>query len=268
MLKNKFRQLTAMTILSVSLLPTVVFGQTTNLAINTNQVKNGVVDISYKSPQNKKVKVMVAKGTQKYTYDLKDTGTFPLQFGNGDYQVTVLENISSNKYTALTTEKITVQAANPNTVYLQSIDMINWNENMQAIKQAKDLTKNLKTDKEKAAAIYAFITNKVKYDYNKAMTVTTGYIPSIDATLNTSLGICFDYAVLYAAMMRSVGVPTKVVMGYNKDITEYHAWNEIYLSETDQWLTIDTTYDAPAIQKGSIIPMIKNKNDYITEKQY
>lgn len=262
----KINKLKIMTILAVMLIPTVVFGQAAT--INKSQVSNGIVDISYKSPQNKKVKVMVAKGSVKYTYDLKANGAFPLQSGNGDYTVSVLENVSGNQYSLVTSETVNLTANNANSVYLQSIDMINWNGNMAAMKKAKELTKGLKTDKEKATAIYNFVTNKVKYDNNKAATVATGYVPSVDSTLNTATGICFDYSVLYAAMMRSVGVPTKMIMGYNKDIKEYHAWNEVYLSESNQWVVIDTTYDAPSVQKGIATSMIKTKSDYKTEKQY
>lgn len=262
----KTNKLKVMTILAVMLIPTMVYGQTAT--INKNQVNNGVVDISYQSPQNKKIKVMVAKGSVKYTYDLKANGKFPLQSGNGDYTVSILENVSGNQYSLVTSETVNLKANNENSVYLQSIDMINWNNNMNAIKKAQELTKGLTTDKAKASAIYDFVTNKVKYDNNKAATVAAGYVPSVDSTLNTSSGICFDYSVLYAAMMRSVGVPTKMIMGYNKDITEYHAWNEVYLSESNQWVVIDTTYDAPSVQKGIEISMIKNKSDYKTEKQY
>ncbi len=268
MFKHKFRQFTLSAILAVMLVPTAVFGQTTGATINRSQVSNGVVGISYISTQNKKVKVMVSKGSQKYTYDLKENGKFPLQLGNGEYTVSVLENVSDNKYTAVKSEKVKLTSANANAVYLQSIDMISWNEEMQSIKKAKELTQGLKTDKEKATAIYKFVAGKIKYDNNKAKTVVTGYIPSIDVTLNTSQGICFDYSVLYASMMRSVGVPTKVIMGHNKDIVEYHAWNEVFLSESNQWVVMDTTYDAPSVQKGIAIAMIKNRDNYKVEKQY
>ena len=45
-------------------------------------------------------------------------------------------------------------------------------------------------------------------------------------------------------MLRSVGVPTKLVMGRKNDIKEYHAWNQVYLADNNEWINIDTTYDA------------------------
>ena len=112
------------------------------------------------------------------------------------------------------------------------------------------------------------LLNKVKYDNNKAVTVATGYVPSIDVILNTSLGICYDYSVLYAGMLRSVGVPTKMMMGYKNNIKKYHAWNEVYLQETKQWVTIDITYDSARVQNGVAATMIKNNSEYKIEKQY
>lgn len=139
---------------------------------------------------------------------------------------------------------------------------------MNAIQKAKEITKEANSDKEKATLIYNYITKHIQYDFKKAANVQVGYIPSIDSTLDTSLGMCFDYAVLYAAMMRSVDVPTKMVMGYTKIAPEYHAWNEVYLGDSDGWVTIDTTYDSPLIRKSIPTPMIKNSNNYRVEKKY
>lgn len=91
---------------------------------------------------------------------------------------------------------------------------------MAIIKTAKKLTKNAKTDLEKAKIIYNYIIKNVQYDLKKANSVEDGYIPSIEATIKDAKGICYDYASLYAAMLRSINVPTKLVMGYKVDIEE------------------------------------------------
>ena len=144
--------------------------------------------------------------------------------------------------------------------------MVNWNKNMPAIKKAQGLTKNAKTDEEKVKAIYNYVTKNIKYDNKKANTIQAGYIPSIDAIIKARSGICYDYAVLTGGMLRSVDIPTKLVMGYKSDIKEYHAWNEVYLN--GKWTTIDTTYDAAYVQKDVPIKMIKNSKEYKIEKIY
>lgn len=252
----------------ILLFTTVSYGATVTTNIDTSQVNKGIVSVSHNATSNKKIKVMIAKASEKYTYDLNSTGQFPLQMGNGEYTISVLENVDGKQYKVIDTKNVNLQAADKNASFLQSTEMINWNNNMKAIKKAKELTINAKTDKEKATLIYDYISKNVKYDYNKANNVETGYIPSVDAVLDTSAGICYDYSVLYGAMLRSVGVPTKMLMGYNTDIKEYHAWNEVYLSETNEWVTIDTTYDAPSVQSNIAIKMIKNSNDYQTAKIY
>lgn len=260
---------TLMAVLVAMLIPvTAVYGQSPSVNIKKNQLNSGILSIDYKASQDIKTKVMIKKENKQYVYDLNVSGQYPLQLGDGKYQVLVLSNVAGNQYKVVKSEYLKVEKDNENVVYLQSIDMINWNEEMQAIKIAKEITKDAKTDKEKMTIVHNYITNKIKYDNKKGVTVELGYVPNIDETLNTSLGICYDYSVLYAAMMRSLDVPTKLVMGRNKDIEEYHAWNEVYLADSDQWLIIDTTYDAPAVQKGINNDIIKNPSDYTMEKQY
>ena len=77
------------------------------------------------------------------------------------------------------------------------------------------------------------MVNNVTYDTQKASSVTSGYLPNVDETLATGKGICFDYAALMAAMLRSQGVPIKLVLGYTGDA--YHAWLSVY-SESEGWI--------------------------------
>ena len=77
--------------------------------------------------------------------------------------------------------------------------------------------------------VYHYITKNIKYDYDKAETVESGYVPDVDETLATGKGICFDYASLMGAMLRSQGIPTRLEIGYAG--TEYHAWISVYTKE-------------------------------------
>lgn len=247
-----------------------VFAQNTIISSNfdISGLNNGLININYNHKTNNKMKVMISKGDSKYTYDLKSNNSFPLQLGNGKYTISILENVEGNKYRLLEKEDITLKLEDSNKVYLQSIQLINWNENMEAIKKAKELTENVKNDKEKVEIIYSYIVKNISYDNEKAKNVQAGYVPTIDETLKSSKGICYDYSALLAGMLRSVGVPTKLVMGRKNDIKEYHAWNQVYLKETKQWLNIDTTYDSAYVQNNRSIPMIKNSKEYSIEKEY
>ena len=88
----------------------------------------------------------------------------------------------------------------------------------------KELAASCTTDADIAAAVYDYMVKNIQYDTKKAASVQNGYLPSPDETLKTGKGICFDYASLAAAMLRSEGIPCKLITGYVGEET-YHAWN-------------------------------------------
>jgi transglutaminase-like putative cysteine protease len=250
------------------LLPSAAFGQATISNIDKSKLSNGLVTINYKANRNIITKIMIAKGNIKYTYNLKSDNRFPLQLGDGKYTISILENVEGNKYKLIEKEEVVLNLTKKNDVFLQSVQNINWEDNMSAVKKAKELTKDAKNDQEKVTAIYNYIINNISYDYGKANNIKTDYIPSIDKTIKASSGICYDYSSLLAAMLRSVGVPTKLIAGYKNDIKDYHAWNQVYLKDKNAWVTIDTTYDSLMKKNKVSVSMIKKDKDYSSEKLY
>jgi len=59
--------------------------------------------------------------------------------------------------------------------------------------------------------------------------------------LKSKEGVCRDYATLAATLMRSVGIPTKLVTGavYSNGGFYYHAWVEAFTG--DRWIAFDPT---------------------------
>jgi len=86
---------------------------------------------------------------------------------------------------------------------------------------------------DKVTEIYHYVISHITYDTHLAETVQTDYLPDVDAILSSGKGICFDYAALMAAMLRSQSIPTKLVIGYTGDV--YHAWISVYCPE-EGWL--------------------------------
>lgn len=263
----KLRKIISLLVIILSVYSTVVFAQASIPSIDKSRLDAGLVSINYNPQKQVTTKVTISKGDIKYTYNLKSNNSFPLQFGDGEYTISILENVEGNKYRLVEKEDVILKSTDKNKVFLQSIQMIHWTDDMVSIKKAKELTKNAKNDKDKVTAIYNYIINNISYDNNKINNINTEYIPSIEETLKASKGICYDYSALFAAMLRSVDVPTKLIMGRKNDIDTYHAWNQVYLKDTDEWITIDTTYDA-AIKAGLSNSMIKDAKDYSIEKQY
>ncbi|MGQ9708498.1 MAG: transglutaminase-like domain-containing protein [bacterium] len=66
-------------------------------------------------------------------------------------------------------------------------------------------------------------------------------LPNALDVLKNMKGDCNEHSVLYAALCRAVGIPTKVVVGliYLDGAFYYHAWNEVYL---DSWVPVDATF--------------------------
>ena len=242
-----------------------------NVQISTENLEIGIISISYRADINNKIKVMVEKNGETITYNLNSEGTyesFPLQMGDGVYKVSVLENVEGNKYRYVSSENVNLDLSNDNQVYLGSIQNINWDYNKAAIKIASDLTKGLKTEEEKIGAIYSYLVSNVTYDYDKLTKLKYDYLPDIDATIAGSKGICYDFASTFAAMLRSQGIPAKLVKGYAKGVSGYHAWNEVYSSESKKWTTIDATYDSQMKAAGSKYSMIKDTVHYSTVYEY
>lgn len=65
-------------------------------------------------------------------------------------------------------------------------------------------------DVEILKAFYTYVTEHITYDYDKADSVEAGYLPDVDETLQSGTGICFDYAALTAAMLRSQDIPANL----------------------------------------------------------
>lgn len=245
-------------------------GLSAGAAFDTSGLDAGTVGISYTS-NVEKIKVIIEKNSKRLIYNLNNDGieeNFPLQMGNGEYKISVLENTGGNKYRYISTENVKLNLSDVNDVYLASVQFVNWDDESSAIKKAKELTKDLTNDEDKLKAIYSYIVSNIKYDFAKLGTLKSDYLPDIDSTLKSGKGICYDYASIMAAMLRSTGIPTKLVKGYSTNVKGYHAWNEVYNKETKSWITIDTTYDSQMKAAKVKYTMEKEDGQYTKVSEY
>ncbi|TVY04507.1 transglutaminase-like domain-containing protein [Cohnella terricola] len=239
--------------------------------LDKSKLEEGVIGVNYEVKSDVLTRVKVAKGSASYIYTLdasanQQTVWLPLQMGDGSYEISILENVSGNKYKVALTEKADISVADTANVFLHPVQNVNWTNAVKATTKAKELTSGQKTDEQKAVAIYDYIVNNIRYDKELAKKVTSDYIPDIDNTFVTGKGICYGYATLYAAMLRSEGIPTKLVMGTTKLLDEYHAWNEVFLN--GKWVVVDTTIDAGLIKSSKKGTFQKKASDYQPQKVY
>jgi transglutaminase-like putative cysteine protease len=268
-----------------AILPAVASGtvvhSNSKAKIDASNVKDGYIMVAYTAKTQKRIKVRVT-GPDKsvYTYDLNNTGkyeAFPLSAGEGKYKVGVYENTSGNKYALAYSSDITVMLTNDFAPFLRPNQYVNFTENSAVVKQAAVLVKDKKNDLEKITAVYNYVIKELTYDKEKAKTVRSGYIPDVDKVLASKKGICFDYASLMAAMLRSQGIPTKLVIGYAGNV--YHAWIHTYIPEKGwiegviffdgtTWKLMDPTYASSSKQSKTIMEFIGNGSNYSSKYIY
>jgi hypothetical protein len=80
----------------------------------------------------------------------------------------------------------------------------------------------------------------MEWVYENVEKVPTMGVPSAVEVLSTAQGDCNEHAVLFAALARAAGIPTKICAGllYDSGHFYYHAWNEVFLGK---WFSLDAT---------------------------
>lgn len=237
--------------------------------IDSSMSSQGVVNVKYLSASNKKLKLVVQKDQSQYVYNLKgdeSVESFPLQLNSGQYKISIMENVEGKSYKPVFSSSINVKLEDPNKTYLNSIQNVQWDENTKAVVKAKELTKNAKTDEEKIKILYEYVVKNVKYDYDKIGNLPTDYVPVVDETFESNKGICYDFSSMFAAMLRSLNIPTKLVKGYTKNAVGYHAWNEVLIN--GKWVVVDTTYDSQVAEKHKKYTMVKDAKIYEKVNEY
>lgn len=216
-------------------------------ALSSNYV-DGKVKISGIA-KDKKIKILVSKDTENTWFDVKmKNGQFDeelwLTQGTGKYTISVMINQSGKNYIYGPTINVE-NTKNVNKFLVPTKDI--ESNNSKIIKISKQITKNAKSDREKIKKIYNWVVANINYDYAKYKKQLNNNFENKYGALNTlekRKGVCYDYSCLVAALGRAQGIMVKVVNGDYKTATktEFHAWNEVYLSEEDKWINVDATF--------------------------
>ncbi len=127
---------------------------------------------------------------------------------------------------------------------------------------AKEITKGLGSDYEKAKAIHDWVCGNISYDNDKFNAIARHEdSPHLDILVSRR-GVCADYTSLTVVMLRGAGIPARRVrsliaqdeafwspkaLDYNYKLLEInpaynHDHTEAYID--DRWLSMDTTWDA------------------------
>ena len=219
--------------------------------IDTSKAAAGTIRVRQNgNPTKVKVLVYFNGSSKYYQYTIPTNNTWtsiPLQSGSGTYKVRFMKQVSGNSYSQMYSVTFQVGMQNANSAYLNPSQYVVYNSGSACVAKAKSLVSGAGSDAQKVSKIYSYIVNNISYDYDKMKNLPSGYLPNPDSTLASRKGICFDYAALMAAMLRSQGVPCKLVIG-NAD-GQYHAWNMVYVNGS--WQLYDPTFGAAGQRAGS-----------------
>ena len=226
-------------------------------AIDASHASDGYVAVQATSQAS--LKFQIAYENRTANYDLPNTGeaiVCPLTFGDGSYTFRVMQNTQGNNYVELFSTTADVQLSSEFAPFLRPNVYCSYSADSACVAKARELVQNASTQAQAVEAICNYVVENIAYDDAKAAQLksATGYVPNPDDTLASGTGVCFDYASLGAAMLRSQGIPAKIVTGNVSPDNIYHAWIMVYIDGTwksaqisvssDTWSRVDLTFAA------------------------
>lgn len=258
---------------------TVTYGNGSVL-IDASNASHGYVMVQY-SGNSSKIKVQVIKSSgETYSYDLNARSAyevFPLTEGNGKYTVRVLEQVQGTQYAIKSSCDINVTIADQFEPFLYPNQYVNFSAGSAVVKKGAELAASAPDAIGVVTNVYNFVVNNFTYDTALASSVQSGYLPNVDQVLAQKKGICFDYAAVMTAMLRSQNIPTKLVVGYTGSL--YHAWVNVYIDgqgwvdniiyfDGNDWKLMDPTFASSGGSDPTIKQYITNNSNYKAKYTY
>lgn len=131
--------------------------------------------------------------------------------------------------------------------------------------KAQDLIKGQEEVIEKAKSLFYFVRDEIKYDPYSPFHLLEYYRASY--ILSRGAGFCVQKAVLFAALVRAVGIPARLRFADIKNyifserlhdilgtsLFTYHGFNELYIG--GRWVKASPILDLKMCQGNGIIPV-------------
>lgn len=217
------------------------------LVVDASNLSEGyfMARVAYETEPRLKLRVLVAGET--LDYDLPGTTEYivvPLQMGSGYYEVHLYENVTGKKYAEVGCVPLSAQLSREDVAFLYPNQYVNYTIMSMAVSEADTLCAG-KTPREAFDAVCNFITSDFVYDFIKALTVKPGTLPDIDGSFEKRMGVCQDLSAIMCCMLRTQGIPARLIIGYADD--NYHAWVTANIDGED--IFYDPTAELSAISK-------------------
>jgi len=247
--------------------------------IDHSNTSDGYIMVQFTGDTSKRLKVQVKGPTTTYTYNLsaKQWTTFPLSDGNGNYQVSVFENIADDRYALVLATTFAVELKDEFAPFIRPNQYVAYDAAPKSVEKAKEITNGITEPLKKVEAVYDYTVKTISYDTVKAENVKSGYLPVLDTVLAEKKGICFDYAALMTGMLRSQNVPCKLIVGYAGNL--YHAWISVWTDENGwvdgviyfdghAWHRMDPTFASSGNQNEQVMKYIGDGSNYTAKYIY
>ncbi len=217
------------------------------LIVDLTNTSEGYFMAAVSKKNSHRMKLRVTKDGETLTYDLNGDGdyeVFPLQLGSGKYEISLYENVSGKKYSSAGKISIKVTLTREDGAFLYPNQYVNYTELTKAVKVANEMCAG-KNEKEVYTLIRKYIMDNYGYDFIKSVTVAAGELPDIDGCYEKKMGVCQDLSALMVCMLRSQGIPARLMIGYADK--NYHAWTVTSVAEKEVFF--DPTAALNAISK-------------------
>ncbi len=152
------------------------------------------------------------------------------------------------------------------TNYLQPTEFLDFDKKRVSDK-AFEIIEGLKTDKEKAIALFYWVRDEIRYMMSAFYMIKSNFKASV--TLRRGYGFCVSKAVLLSSFTRAVGIPAKVhladirnnkvpqetidLLGTN--VFLYHGYSELYID--DKWIKATPVFDKNTSIRAGFLPLVE-----------
>ena len=227
------------------------------LQLDVSNKSEGYFYASVPGGASHRLKLRVEKDGMTLTYDLNTNGEaeiFPLQLGSGSYTISLYENVGGKKYAQQGGASLYTELSREDVAFLYPNQYINYNQYSMLVEKAAALCDGL--DEESTYKMVCdFMSSEFVYDFVRAITISAGELPDLDGCFDKRMGICQDLSGVMVAMLRTLGIPGRMIIGYADN--NYHAWTMTNVNGEDKF------FDPTAAVGG-----ISTIKDYSTERYY
>ena len=208
------------------------------LYVDASHADEGYVMV--KPPKTKtKMKFTVETGGTKLQYDIDGTKqtdkvngkevqhyeVIPLQLGRTNYTLTLWKQVDGKKYGKIGQVKVAANMEDELRCFLYPNQYVNYTAETACVVEACKICEGMTDQAQIFDTVKKFILKNFQYDFIKSVTVagSSGMLPNIDECWEKRMGICQDLSAVTCAMLRSQGVPARLIIGQLGSGT-VHAW--------------------------------------------